>query len=412
MLSFLEIPKGVRKRLDFYRSRFFWQSDETKKKYRLTKWNIICRPKDQGGLGIEVLELKNKCLLSKWLFKLLSEDGMWQQILHNKYLNNKTLSQVEAKPTDSPFWKGLMRVKNDFFQRGFFEVGDGLTVRFWEDIWLGDTSLAQQYPSLYNIVQRKNVLVANVLANAPLNIVFRRVLSGNKWNDWLHLCQRLMMVQLSDNPDKFVWKLTTSHVFTVKSMYLDLMNGHTRFLRTYLWKLKIPLKVKIFMWFLNSKVLLTKDNLAKRNWHGCMKCCFCDSIETVEHLFLSCPFARIIWRMLFFTYNIPPPTNITNMFGNWLNGVDKHDKARIRIGVSALCWSIWTCRNNIIFNNQKGTNFLQVIRLATHWIELWSLLLPEDQREPMVTGCNRLLTVAQDFYFQATGWRHISRLDG
>jgi hypothetical protein len=49
MLSFLEIPKGVLKRLDFYRSRFFWQSDQSKRKYRLTKWNIICRPKDQGG---------------------------------------------------------------------------------------------------------------------------------------------------------------------------------------------------------------------------------------------------------------------------------------------------------------------------------------------------------------------------
>jgi hypothetical protein len=79
-----------------------------------------------------------------------------------------------------------------------------------------------------------------------------------------------------------------------------------------------------------------------------MKCCFCDSIEIVEHLFLSCAFARIIWRMLFFTYNIPPPTNITNMFGNWLNCVDKHDKVRIYIGVSDLCWSIWICQNIII----------------------------------------------------------------
>lgn len=103
MLSFLEIPIGVRKRLDFYRSRFFWQSDEHKKKYRLIKWNIICRPKDQGGLGIEVLDIKNKCLLSKWLFKLLHEEGVWQELLTNKYLNNKTLSQVEAKPTDSQF---------------------------------------------------------------------------------------------------------------------------------------------------------------------------------------------------------------------------------------------------------------------------------------------------------------------
>jgi hypothetical protein len=212
-----------------------------------------------------------------------------------------------------------------------------------------------------------------------------------------------MLVQLSDELDKFIWNLTTNGVFTVKSMYEDLMNGHTTFLRKYLWRLKIPLKIKFFMWFRNSKVLLTKDNLAKRNWHGCTKCCFCDSMESVEHLFLYCPFARIVWRMMYFTYNIPPPTNITNMFGNWLNGVDRNDKARIRIGVSALCWSIWNCRNTIVFDKQKGTNFLQVIRLAAHWIQSWSLLLPEDQRELMVTGCNLLLTVTHDFYFQATG---------
>ena len=130
MLSFLEIPKGVCKRIDFYRSRFFWQSDENKRKYRLTKWNIVCRPKDQGGLGIEVLEIKNMCLLSKWLYKLLHEEGVWQEILQNKYLNNKTLSQVEAKPTDSPFWKGLMKVKDEFFNRGSFIIGDGRKTRF------------------------------------------------------------------------------------------------------------------------------------------------------------------------------------------------------------------------------------------------------------------------------------------
>ena len=58
LLSFFEVPVGVRKRLDFYRSRFFWQIDENKNKYRLAKWDVICRPKDQGGLGIENLEVK------------------------------------------------------------------------------------------------------------------------------------------------------------------------------------------------------------------------------------------------------------------------------------------------------------------------------------------------------------------
>jgi len=38
MLSFFEIPRRVLKKLDYFRSWFFWQSDEHKKKYRLTKW--------------------------------------------------------------------------------------------------------------------------------------------------------------------------------------------------------------------------------------------------------------------------------------------------------------------------------------------------------------------------------------
>jgi hypothetical protein len=37
VLSFLEIPKGVRKILDLFQLRFFWKSDDTKKKYGLAK---------------------------------------------------------------------------------------------------------------------------------------------------------------------------------------------------------------------------------------------------------------------------------------------------------------------------------------------------------------------------------------
>jgi hypothetical protein len=59
--------------------------------------------KTRGGLGIEVLDLKNKSLLCKWLFKLLNEDGVWHELIRNKYLHSKTLSQVEAKPLDSHF---------------------------------------------------------------------------------------------------------------------------------------------------------------------------------------------------------------------------------------------------------------------------------------------------------------------
>ena len=100
MMSFFEISKGVLKNLDHFRSRFFF-----------AKWDILCRPKDQGGLGILNLQLQNKCLLAKWLVNLLNTNDLWQDLLTNKYLRSKSLSQVKAKPYDSHFWRGLMKIK-------------------------------------------------------------------------------------------------------------------------------------------------------------------------------------------------------------------------------------------------------------------------------------------------------------
>ena len=105
---------------------------------------------------------------------------MWAQILRTKYLQTKTLSQVTVRPTDSPFWKGLMKVKQSFFNRMKFIIGNGSSTRFWEDTWLGETPLAIQYPSLYRIVQRREVFVVSVFQSIPLNIQFRRTLAGNR----------------------------------------------------------------------------------------------------------------------------------------------------------------------------------------------------------------------------------------
>ena len=103
MMSFFEVTKEVIKNLDHFRSRFFWQGALDKHKYRLAKWNILCRPKDQGGPGILDLHLQNKSLLAKWLVNLLNTKGLWQTLLANKYLRSKSLTHVKAKSYDSHF---------------------------------------------------------------------------------------------------------------------------------------------------------------------------------------------------------------------------------------------------------------------------------------------------------------------
>jgi hypothetical protein len=52
-------------------------------------------------------------------------EGVHEELLRQKYLWNKTLSQVEAKPTDSSIWKGLKELKKEFFDHGSFFTSDG-----------------------------------------------------------------------------------------------------------------------------------------------------------------------------------------------------------------------------------------------------------------------------------------------
>jgi hypothetical protein len=77
-----------------------------------------------------------------------------------------------------------------------------------------------------------------------------------------------MPIQLNGEKDRFVWSLTLSGTFTVKSMYLDILEDDTKYLKRYIQNMKVPLKINVFMWFLQRKVILTKDNLVKRNWNG------------------------------------------------------------------------------------------------------------------------------------------------
>uniref|UniRef100_A0A453SF10 Reverse transcriptase zinc-binding domain-containing protein n=1 Tax=Aegilops tauschii subsp. strangulata TaxID=200361 RepID=A0A453SF10_AEGTS len=124
-----------------------------------------------------------------------------------------------------------------------------------------------------------------------------------------------MEVQHSDQPDSFHWKLARNGVFTVKSMYVDLINYGPIPRSIHIWKVKVPLRIKIFMWFVHKQVILTKDNLLKRRWVGSARCCFCDHDETIQHLFIDCPLAKLLWRTIHIAFNIIPPVSIELLFG-------------------------------------------------------------------------------------------------
>ena len=103
---------------------------------------------------------------------------------------------------------------------GTFIIKDGSQVRFWEDSWLGNSSLRDQYPQLYNIVRKKQDTVADVLSTQIPNLSWRRDLIGIKLVIWNNLVSCLSTIDLTPKkrwlqmelrPDKcFFSKITLS----------------------------------------------------------------------------------------------------------------------------------------------------------------------------------------------------------
>uniref|UniRef100_A0A452ZGR5 Reverse transcriptase zinc-binding domain-containing protein n=1 Tax=Aegilops tauschii subsp. strangulata TaxID=200361 RepID=A0A452ZGR5_AEGTS len=72
------------------------------------------------------------------------------------------------------------------------------------------------------------------------------------------------------------------------------------------------------MWRLNQSQDLSAQSLRVRRWVGSARCCFCDHDETIQHLFIECPLAKLLWRTIHIAFNINPPTSIEALFGTWL----------------------------------------------------------------------------------------------
>jgi hypothetical protein len=127
------------------------------------------------------------------------------------------------------------------------------------------------------------------------------------------------------------------------------------------------MKIKVFLWYLKKGVILTKDNLVRRNWNGDKKCCFCHSPESIQHLFLDCAYAKLLWRAVHM----------------------------LLTAASTLCWAIWITRNEVVFDKYRPKSFLQVLFRGTHWLREWARLQQRDDlREQLTLVGQHLETLA------------------
>jgi hypothetical protein len=199
------------------------------------KWDDVCKPKADGGLGVRNLRLTNISLLAKWRWKLLQpEVEFWKDIVVAKYgshtVGSSNLGENHITRFGSSWWRNicLLDINPSWFESGISKVlGNGNTTSFWTDTWRGDIPLALRFPRLFSISLQQHDKVSQMglmdVTGWRWVLIWRR----NFFSWEIPLFNELLAVidgfQPLDREDRWQWRADITAGFTAKSAYHTLI---------------------------------------------------------------------------------------------------------------------------------------------------------------------------------------------
>jgi hypothetical protein len=115
--------------------------------------------------------------------------------------------------------------------------------------------------------------------------------------EYLDLWEAAEHTNLSDQPDRTVWRWMPDGTYSAKSAYARLHTGLLPFRgHALIWKTWAPLRVKIFLWLVFRRRHWTNNRRARHGLKAREECYLCDqAVETIAHIPCCCPFSREVW---------------------------------------------------------------------------------------------------------------------
>ncbi|XP_020249244.1 uncharacterized protein LOC109826633 [Asparagus officinalis] len=353
------------KAIDKIRRNFLWNGSLSHSSIKcLISWRKVCKSKSEGGLGVLDIETFNRALLSKWLWRLFERESLISKVVFSVYSKDGSNPFAHLpKCSASRFILDLSSISSTFFSLVKWRTGDGKTGSFWHDKWSGTNSLSSLFPKAYQLALSQSCSIRSQgrMINLSWNWypLIRRGISPSERSDQNLLLTHLTSsnINISSTSDELLWTLLPSGIYSVKSFYSLVNSGGIKSkFYSMIWRSSIPNKVKVLFWIITNKKLNTKGNLIIKGWTCDPRCSFCLSIvETHDHLFTKCPFARAIWSYIFpsIPTNSWPQTVEELIFFHKSTFLSKDAKLIWKILLPCTCWWIWFSRNALIFKDEQ-----------------------------------------------------------
>uniref|UniRef100_A0A2N9EX83 Reverse transcriptase domain-containing protein n=1 Tax=Fagus sylvatica TaxID=28930 RepID=A0A2N9EX83_FAGSY len=271
-MNVFKLPKKLCADLERMVRDFWWGHSGEARKVHWVNWGALCKPKQVGGMGFRELSKFNDALLAKQVWRLIhNKSSLLYRVLQAKYFPRSSIMDIRCSTKASFAWRSILKTRSVIQKGARWRIGRGDSVCIWRDKWLPSPS-----PGLP--LSPPNLLDAEACVSS--------------------------LIQQSS----VVWSREKNGLYSVRSAYKMLIEaesspqqscsdmGEWKKFWKRVWSVRVPHKVRHFLWRACSNALPTMVNLSRRHIVTDDKCGFClGAEEDVLHAVWGCPSLTELW---------------------------------------------------------------------------------------------------------------------
>ena len=127
------LPEKILEGIDWVNHNFLWGTSDSAKKIHWVGWQKVTKPKDEGGLGLQIAKGRNVSLLAKLNWRLSTEkEALWAKVLKQKYCNFRRERAINADRLPcSQIWAAIKRGWEVFSKGSMWMVSRDSNLSFW-----------------------------------------------------------------------------------------------------------------------------------------------------------------------------------------------------------------------------------------------------------------------------------------
>ena len=285
VMSVFLLPGTFIKEIENMLNAFWWGHNSTNSRgLHWLSWERLLVPKIFGGMGFKSLRAFNLAMIGKQAWKMVTNsDALITKLLKAKYYPHSDFFSASLGHNPSYVWRSLWNTR-DFIKRDLkWSIGTGENISEVQAMWdaLTIAHLFKQNQKVWN-----DNFIHYVFDDGTTSQILQTPLLP------------------SVRRDTMVWRHEKNGLYSVRSAYRDIFNNQDAMLHhripghwNTIWKLKLPPKVKNFIWRICRNCLPTRMRLIATGVDCPNICVVCfEKDEHGKHLFFECGKSASCWQ--------------------------------------------------------------------------------------------------------------------